>query len=300
MHKKSSLSTEDSITQEILSGNLSSKYAYLGSGYAVHLKHASSSNYVEHANAAKEISEQIFLAVGPRINSWFDLGPGDGYKTQQIYKNLIKRKVSIDELHLIDISREAIENVSRKLELQEKSTMLKTGVFDLEFHISEFLGIENNNRRSGRNLLTLLGNTIGNLASDTNFIISLANELKTDDVVIFTCAKRIDERISNEVQNYRTEVFRDGILTPFRLVGLDLNTVHFESIWIEREGRYVSVVTFLAEQPLGEYSIPTGHKVECFTSRRYTKSNILRLLKDHFSSVSIEENDESYIVCLTF
>ena len=130
----------------------------------------------------KEQNHRIINALDLNPNNYFELielGPGDGTKTKELLKTLIKGKFDFDYIP-IDISKNALNQLEQSLqvELPEVSVQTKHGDY---FTMLESLKDSNHPK-----VLLFLGSNIGNMTDveASGFIYKLGANLKFGDKLL--------------------------------------------------------------------------------------------------------------------
>ncbi len=130
----------------------------------------------------KEQNNQIIRALELNPNGYFELielGPGDGTKTKELLKTLIKGNFDFDYIP-IDISQNALDQLERslKIELPEVSVKTKQGDY--------FEMLESLNDTKPLKIVLFLGSNIGNMTDTeaSEFIYKLGANLKFGDKFI--------------------------------------------------------------------------------------------------------------------
>jgi L-histidine N-alpha-methyltransferase len=130
----------------------------------------------------KEQNNQIISALAINPNNYFELielGPGDGTKTKELLKSLVKGNFNFDYFP-IDISQNALDQLEQSLknELPEVSVKSKQGDY--------FEMLESLKDTKHLKIVLFLGSNIGNMidAESMEFIYKLGANLKFGDKLL--------------------------------------------------------------------------------------------------------------------
>ena len=237
-----------------------------------------------------EQNEEIIEALNILPNKYFELielGPGDGTKTKELLKTLIKGKYDFDYLP-IDISKNSLEQLEHSLqkELPEVSVKKKHGDY---FGMLESLK-DNNHQK----VVLFLGSNIGNQtdARAAGFIYKLGANLKSGDKLLlgvdliksativgpaYDDAKGITKMFNlNLLHRINSELDGNFILKNF---------MH-KPEYSEEDGIARSFIESTKDQTVringnaNSYFLKKGERIHTEISRKYNDAIIEKIIKD--------------------
>jgi hypothetical protein len=84
-----------------------------------------------------------------------------------------------------------------------------------------------------------------------------------------------DDSAAQVLAPYRSSVFSAAVLEPLKAAGIDLNDIELTIRYAS--GVVVGEVVFRRSVKVGETTVPAGHALRCFCSRRFTKDDVATL-----------------------
>ena len=238
----------------------------------------------------KEQNDRIINTLDLHPNKYFELielGPGDGTKTKELLKTLIKGNFNFDYLP-IDISHNALEQLEHSLqkELPEVSVKTKHGDY---FGMLETLKDTNHQK-----IVLFLGSNIGNQtdARAAEFIYKLGANLKPGDKLLlgvdliksativgpaYDDSKGITKMFNlNLLHRINNELDGNFILENFK----------HKPEYSEEDGIARSFIESSKDQTIringnaNTYYLKKGEKIQTEISRKYNDEIIRKIIKD--------------------
>nr|WP_294896679.1 L-histidine N(alpha)-methyltransferase [uncultured Pedobacter sp.] len=247
---------------------LSSKYFYDDEGSRIFKEimempeyYLSNCEYEILASQAEDIFQNL------KFNQPFnviELGAGDGTKTFNLLKYLLRQKVNFDYIP-IDISREAMNMLTESLQSSLPDLSIKPEVGD---YFEVLTNLKKTNKQ--QSLLLFLGSNIGNYAKDEAFVLMklFHNAMKQGDKLLMG----IDLQ-KNPQTIYQAYSDPSGITKRFNLnllkrmnrelaANFNINQFDFYCYYNPRNGELFSYLVSLAEQTV---LLPNSNTIISFT-----------------------------------
>lgn len=269
------------------SGHLPIKFGYLKAH--AHTEHAASTGYdaTTHELGLDHSAISSAVAHFPTMPEWVDLGPGDGTYIRDVM-------LALPELPprtlLLDFSRELLAISSLTLEAAGIHATQSTE-WDFEGRPTKAIRLWREVDRAI--LVTLLGNTLANVESETQVLLNIANSMRRGDLLVIGVARATDEVGEAELlAPYRSVEFAAAVHSGLMSLGLEGSFDFDVSL---RDGDIVgrTSVSRLTRVPsaLGG-ALRDGSIIRTFLSRRYTATRFAKVLESR-SVFCIESLGES-------
>ncbi len=177
---------------------------------------------------AKSIATEIKSAVGRDDVDLISLGPGDGRKDSLLLKEL-SELFAVSDLYYypFDINPSMISTAMGTAGAERKLKKLQVKAILADFEsLPEFSNIYQ--YRDAPNVLTLVGNTLGNLPDDRGFLTQLHERAMSDgDLLLLEVRKTQD---GDPI--LKTETNREFDFGPLEILGLefDPDKLHYNSV----------------------------------------------------------------------
>jgi L-histidine N-alpha-methyltransferase len=159
------------------------------------------------------------------------------------------------------------------------SVSVSTDIWDIEAGPSDRIERWRSAREATAPLLVcLLGHTLGNLESGSQTLVNIYDSLCPGDVLLAGLTLRnptVDER--TVLAPYRTDVFRAAALEPLHAAGLHPDDIDFAVRFVD--SAVVGDATILRNIRVGDVTLPAGHALRCFYSRRFDMGDVMPLFK---------------------
>jgi uncharacterized SAM-dependent methyltransferase len=226
-----------------------------------------------------------------------DIGCGDGRKAAIFIEKLKGKRVRYCP---IDISSYM---VSKALEKLKKIDAVEE-VIEFQWNISDFENLENvaNLLRQGdykRNLLLLLGNTLGNFEIN-ELLYEIRSSMKGGDLLLI--GNGLDNRKPEEIlKSYNTECFNKFSIYPLLQIGIKKEEVDFGVRF--KNGRIESFYTLNTQKKVNflgrEVVFDKGDQIIVIVSYKYNKEDFISFLNLYFDEVNVKVSDDgSYALAL--
>jgi len=238
----------------------------------------------------KEQNDQIIRDLELDPNKYFELielGPGDGTKTKELLKTLIKRNFNFDYLP-IDISNNALDQLEQsiKKELPEVSVQTKHGDY--------FEMLESLKDTKHLKIVLFLGSNIGNSTDEqaSDFIYKLGANLKLGDKLLLGVDLIKSANIVGPAYDDPTGITRMFNLNLLNRINKELdgnfkieNFIH-KPEYSEEDGIARSFIESTKDQTVkingnvNTYLLKKGEKIHTEISRKYNDKIIKSIIKD--------------------
>jgi len=255
----------------------------------------------------KEQNDRITNALDLNPNNYFELielGPGDGTKTKELLKTLIKGNFNFDYLP-IDISQNALDQLERSLAKELPEVCVKTKHGDY-FSMLESLKDSNHPK-----VVFFLGSNIGNLTDSraAEFIYKLGANLKPGDKLLLGVDLIKSATIvgpAYDDSNGITKMFNLNLLHRINNE-LDGNFILENFIhkpeYSEEDGIARSFIESSKDQTIringnaNTYYLKKGEKIQTEISRKYNDEIIRTIIKDTDFRISGKLTDSKNYFC---
>ncbi len=238
----------------------------------------------------KEQNNQIISALDINPINYFELielGPGDGTKTKELLKSLVKGNFNFDYIP-IDISQNALAHLERSLskELAEVSVKIKHGDY---FEMLESLRDSNHPK-----VVLFLGSNIGNMtdSESAEFIYKLGANLKFGDKLLLGVDLIKSANIVGPAYDDPTGITKMFNFNLLNRINNELdgnfkmeNFIH-KPEYSEKEGIARSFIESTKDQTIkingntNTYYFKKGEKIHTEISRKYNDNIINKIIKD--------------------
>ncbi len=283
---------------------LPSKYFYDKAGDALFVRIMNMPEYyltrAEH-EIFKEQSEQLIQALQASPDQHFELielGPGDGTKTSELLRVLIRQKHTFDYLP-IDISQHALDQLEQRLneELPGIAIRKKQGDY--------FTMLASLRESPHPKVLFFLGSNIGNMTDPqaTEFIYKLGSNLRPGDKLLL--GVDLIKPTNIVLPAYNDEA---GLTSAFNLnllvrinneLGGDFNISSFshEALYTAETGIAQSYLVSSVDQTVrlngssNTFHFKQGEKILTEVSRKYDDEIINRIIRDTDFQISRKLTD---------
>lgn len=248
----------------------------------------------------KEVTNKIRDLLGRDDFDYISLGSGDGRKDANIVASWLGSGTDLF-YYPYDISlplvSKAIRNVRRKVPRRSKGTLRIKAVLADFNHLSTVNEVFNH--RDSPNVIALLGNSLGNLEDDLDFLRSLREEMSEEDLLVLEVRLKQDGERLSELATLQALRFDFGPLEHYLGLAFEPEKMTIES----KEG--VSSVpstrttivgckeVIFRENPPAEVKLMYIHE--------YTSTTFLDTLKDNDFDVvdsRLGGEEEKFLVCV--
>jgi histidine-specific SAM-dependent methyltransferase/TIR domain-containing protein len=243
-HGYANMDVKEEIFRGVKRGHvLDTIYAYLtNAGYHNWLRLTGDPTYKYYDDSislisdnAEALSEKVREAVGRDEIDLISLGPGDGRKDVALLKGLVKKDFKAADLYYypFDVNASMISHAmtsTRGVRPTLKDIQVKAILADFD-SLPEFSGIYQ--YRDAPNVLSLLGNTLGNLPEDRGFLEKqvYGRAMSPGDLLLLEVRRISDSSLLTEAN----KVFDFG---PLELLGIEFDP---EMLHYEPTNRYRNV-----------------------------------------------------------
>jgi len=242
----------------------------------------------------KEITEKL----GKKPLNIIDLGCGDGKKADLFIKKL-RGKMKIRYCP-IDISSYMVEKAINNIEKSNVEEIVK-----LQWNISDFENLENIAailRINGfkRNLILLLGNTLGNFEIN-ELLYEIRSAMREEDVLII--GNGLDIKKSKDILKAYDNPFLDNLLIrTLTQIGLDKKDVKYSARFKNsRVEMYYTILNDKKVKFLGkEVNFNKGDQIIVAVSYKYDKDEFMSFMKMYFDDARLyvsKDNSYALAVC---
>ena len=258
------------------------RYAYAGSAAFTHDRLARSDGYrsvigsVELEVRALESDNSAVAALSRVV----EIGPGNGVHTVALLRSLAARGMRCRSYLGLDFSATLLGLACDRIRDEFGSKVsLQSAVWDMEAGRSARIdrwrcGLG----RDGPVMACMLGHTLGNVESGEQALGHVHSSLRPGDMLVTGVTLRPpDADHAVVLAPYRTEVFRAAALEPLRAAGVAAGDIEFDVHFAD--GAVVGKVVFLRKVRVGWLTVPSGHELRCFCSRRFAMKDVLSLLE---------------------
>jgi dimethylhistidine N-methyltransferase len=270
---------------------LSSKYFYDKKGDALFVEIMNLPEYYltrSELDIFKNKTKKLIDSFTIKADSYFELielGAGDGLKTKELLKSLVKQNYHFDYLP-IDISSNALSNLKQDLNTEIPNLSVKTQQGDY-FEVLDSL-----KKSKHPKIILFLGSNIGNMTDEqaAQFIYKLGVNLNPDDKLLLG----VDLIKSKEIILPAYDDSK-GITAAFNLNLLDrinhelggdfnLNQFKHQPEYVEKEGIAKSYIVSKINQTVTIKAIDTsfnfikGEKIHTEISRKYNDELIEQII----------------------
>ena len=241
--------------------------------------------------------EEILGKVGKENLNIIDLGCGDGKKAV-IFTEHFKGKVKLRYCP-VDISGYMVEKAMKKIRKADVGE-----VVDFQWNISDFENIENISvlLRQGefkKNLILLLGNTLGNFEIN-ELLYEIRSSMKGGDFLLI--GNGLDNRNSKEILKAYSNKYLDKMLVKtLTQIGLQEDNLEYGSRFKNsRIEMYYTIkenceISFLERK----VSFNKGDQIVVAVSYKYNKEDFIGFLNIYFDDVMTKISDDgSYALAL--
>jgi L-histidine N-alpha-methyltransferase len=285
-----------SVVRCIGEGVLPLRYTYAGSAAYTHDRLATSDGYrsvirsVELELRAFE-SDAVAASTLPRLA---EIGPGNGVHTVALLRSLAARGMRCRSYLGLDFSATLLGLACDRLgDAFGSAVALQSAVWDMEAGSSA--RIERWRVGLGRDapvLACMFGHTLGSVESGEQVLRHVHSSLRPGDILVtgVTLPPRGDDHAAT-LAPYQTDIFRAAAVEPLRAAGVAAADLDFDVRY--DDGAIVGEAVFLRKVRVGPLSVPSGHVLRCFWSRRFGLDEIRSLLvRTGFRLRSLVVDDE--------
>jgi L-histidine N-alpha-methyltransferase len=286
---------EDTI-RYVVSGILPLKFAYAGSAAHTHDRLARTHGY-QSVVGSVDMEVRTLLKVDfpmAGLSSIAEVGPGNGTRTTDLLAALRSRGLGSRRYLGLDFSQTLLDIACAQITWTFGDTIEVTrGVWDIEAGPSCLIDAWRAEQgKADPVLVCVLGHTLGNVEASDRTLSHLHASLRHGDLLLASVSLSppgADE--ASTLSPYHTEVFRTAALEPLRCAGIDLTDIEFDVRYTG--STIIGEVTFIRTVQVGASTLPPGHKVRCFSSRRFTMNDMLSLFPDPDWTVVAHATDDS-------
>jgi L-histidine N-alpha-methyltransferase len=255
------------VLRHLPTGVLPLKFAYTGSGAFTHGRFAASEEY--QRTTAHVPLEMEALRRAPAPDEIVEIGPGTGRRTAELFARLAAGGRPWRRYLAIDVSDTLLTKACAALRAAAPSLAVTRALWDIEAGHSG--RIEEWRRGEGPLTVCLFGHTLGNLESVIGALLNVRRSLRPGDRLV--AGVTMNRPLGGDVLDpYRGEDFRAAVLEPLLAAGLTVHDLTFE---LEYAGGTVTgTATLRRPVRIGGLTLPGGHRVRCFRSRRFTRPQV--------------------------
>ena len=270
-------SHQRSVRDHLISGRLPLKFAYAGSAALTHAVLAGSQGYQAVIGAAEfeAAALRALFRLRPPPRQIAEVGPGNGVHTVSLLNALGNLGMPCERYLAVDFSRTLLDMAVRRIRRgADPRTAVAAAHWDIESGPSSVLHL---GRAPGRPLLLcLLGNTIGNVEDPVGALHNLADSMQSGDVLLLGLTLRSGRSDDELLAPYRSDAFRAAALEPLRCAGVDPADIDFLLDW--ENDAVIGKAVLRRHSRIGDVDLPAGHRVRCFSSRRFRPDMVTDLL----------------------
>ena len=271
-----------SVARSIAEGVLPFRYAYAGSAAYTHDRLATSDGYlsvvaaVELELRALENDELAKAALSRMV----EIGPGNGVHTVALLRSLAARGMRTRSYLALDFSAILLGLACDRIrDAFGGAVSLQSAVWDME--AGQSARIERWRVGLGRDgpvLAGLFGHTLGGVESGEQVLGHVRDSLRPGDILAAGVALRSPgDDDAAVLAPYQTDTFRAAAIEALRAAGVAAADLEFDVRYTD--GAVIGEAVFLRKVRIGQLTLPPGHVLRCFRSRRFAVDEVLSLLQ---------------------
>lgn len=271
-----------SVVRGIGEGVLPLRYSYAGSAAYTHDRLVRSDGYRSVVRSVelelRALESGGFAAAA--LSRLVEIRPGNGVHTVALLRSLAARGMSCRSYLGLDFSATLLGLACDRIrDAFGGALALQSAVWDME--VGRSARIERWRCGLGRDgpvVAFLLGHTLGMVDSGERVLEHVHSSLRPGDILATGVTLQPPAADHSMVlASYRTDVFRAAALEPLRAAGIAAGDIEFDVHY--DDDVVVGEVVFRRKVRVGSLTVPSGHVVRCFRSKRFAVADVLSLLE---------------------
>ncbi len=250
-----------------------------------------------------ENAKDILKLVGNKPFNLVDLGCGDGMKAALLVQELKKIKPEIKLRYCpIDISGYM---VSKAIETFSKLKLNVDEIVEFQYNISDFENLENITPllvrgEFKRNLIILMGNTLGNFEVN-EFLYTIRKSMKKDDIFLVDISVDDKKNAFRAEEHSKNQKWNDWLICIPLSLGLGEKDVEFSARFKNKRIEFYYIIKNDKKVEFQNKSIyfMKGDQIVVVVAYKHDLNDLKTYLNMHFDSVSIRlSEDKSKVLAL--
>lgn len=260
----------------LASARTASKFAYVGEAGRTHAEYARTEQNKDVISSVSGEVDVLLDGLGvelARRQTLLEVGPGDGAHTAAFLTAAAERAGwAPDFCALADVSAELLDRSRPYLEAAFPMIRFRTIGLDIE---AVRLARPSDAGDPNQTLVSLLGNTIGNVESLTSTLRNLRSLVGPSGRLLVGCAlRRPDIATAEYLEPYENPEYRRGMTQAFVMAGVPESAMRVEVEWDDRRSAVLSYVRLIKNVTVPgaadlALDLEEGRRVRCFVSRRF-------------------------------
>jgi len=250
------------------------------------------------SSAGKEMADLIMRELGRRDFDYVSLGSGDGQKDAELVSNWLEAGADVF-YYPYDVS---LPLVSKANDTVREKVVSGVGRFHTKAVLADFNQLkaisEVFKHRDSPNVVALLGNSLGNLEDELQFLRKLRLQMSSEDLLILEVRLTSDHNHVPELATPKAMRFDFGALEHYLGLPFDQSKMTIRSMQMSAIAGTTTTVVGCSEV---EFQGKTYHDVSLICIHEYTAESFLKAIrKNDFEVVESTptDNDEEFLVCI--
>jgi L-histidine Nalpha-methyltransferase len=259
------------------------KFAYTGEAAYTLDRVAAQDGYKSVAGTTELEVSALETVTRPQSRaSWpvCDVGPGNALHSNRFLQFMQNAGYKVGAYLGLDFSSSLLNIAIQRLSESFPEVTFAGSVWD--FEASPTVAIANWRPRNESVLISLLGQTLGNPDDPVAVLRNLHASSLSDDILLIGVSLLGNQNDDEILSPYRNDIFRDAILRPLQMMGLDPSHGEFRLSFRREKAAVIGYFVFNTAATLerhGEHcKFEKGEKIECFFSRRFLSGELESML----------------------